>query len=619
MSEKKVDFPSHPNYEIKKELGKGGFGSVYKVINKNDKKIYAIKRVSIKGLKQKDLDFIKNEANILSSIENENIVKYYESFYEDDFFNIVMDYCEYGDLRKIINEIKSKGQLFSKSEIYYFLKNICLGLKQIHEKHLIHRDLKPENLFLKNDLRLMIGDFGVAKQLQDGTIHANSLIGTLNYMAPEILRREKYSNKVDIYALGCIIYELCTLNFYSGNKTGGKINVNIYGEDLQNLIDKLVENEPNKRPNIDEIEIIINNFIFHNDEASLIKVFRKKEALKTFILEISITKYLEQMQTRALFNENKNKFLINKGISHINIILSNSSFKAIMFGFTFLASLTLKGIKKLIEKFSNNDEFIKENKIIFELIEEKMKKQIIKNFEYKIPKEKIIVYSDENFEDIIKEIKNILLKKNYIESLKQLMRNNFNVLLVGCTGVGKSTLINEFLKLDEDKKAKESAGIPTKTEDFIPYKGKNNNFNYTLHDTNGITYIVEDSIEKKIENTLNQIKTRIEKKDPNNLIHCIWYCYNGTNIQPGDIDFIIKLLNIYSTYNIPLIFVHTRTINKNDSELCKKGLEDSLKKKNVEKEKIEDILKNYIDVLARDDVIPLNNDDDNEEEEEKKI
>ena len=107
----------------------------------------------------------------------------------------------------------------------------------------------------------MIGDFGVAKQLQDGTVHANSLIGTLNYMAPEILRREKYSNKVDIYALGCIIYELCTLNFYSGNKTGGKINVRFYGEDLKNLIDKLVENEPNKRPSIDEIEKIVNDFI----------------------------------------------------------------------------------------------------------------------------------------------------------------------------------------------------------------------------------------------------------------------------------------------------------------------------------------------------------------------
>ena len=245
MSEKKVDFPSHPNYEIMQELGKGGFGSVYKVMNKNDNKIYAIKRVSIKGINQKDLDYIKNEANILSSIENENIVKYYESFYEDDFFNIVMDYCEYGDLRKIINEFKTKGKSFSKIWIYYLLNNICLGLKEIHEKHIIHRDLKPENLFFKNDLSLMIGDFGVAKQLQNGNVHANTLIGTLDYMAPEILRREKYSNKVDIYALGCILYELCTLNFYSGNKTGGKINVSFYGEDLQNLIDKLVENEPN--------------------------------------------------------------------------------------------------------------------------------------------------------------------------------------------------------------------------------------------------------------------------------------------------------------------------------------------------------------------------------------
>ena len=108
----------------------------------------------------------------------------------------------------------------------------------------------------------------------------------------------------------------------------------------------------------------------------------------------------------------KVNFLLIKGIYSINIILSNSSFKAPIIGFTFLMSLALKGIKKLIEKFSNNNEFIKENKIIFELIQMKMEKKIIKNFEYKIPKEKIIVYSDENFEDIIKEIKNILLKKN---------------------------------------------------------------------------------------------------------------------------------------------------------------------------------------------------------------
>ena len=423
MSEKKVDFPSHPNYEIKEELGKGGFGSVYKVINKNDNKIYAIKRVSIKGLNQKDLDYIKNEANILSSIENENIVKYYESFYEDDFFNIVMDYCEYGDLRKIINEFKAKGKIFSKNGIYYLLKNICLGLKEIHEKHLIHRDLKPENLFFKNDLRLMIGDFGVAKQLQDGTVHAYTLIGTLDYMAPEILRREKYSNKVDIYALGCIIYELCTLAFYSGNKTGGKINVSFYGEDLQNLIDNLVENEPNKRLSIDEIEKIVNVFISKNNETSLVKGFRKNEVLKTFILEISVVKYLEQMQDRALYVE-KRKLFIDAGFT-IGMILSLSGL--FVLGLPGLGLLLVSflsySVKKLIDKFSNKEKFIAENKLIFELIELKMQDKIINNFKDKIPKEKIIIYNDENFENIIKEIKNILLKKNYMKSLKQLMRN----------------------------------------------------------------------------------------------------------------------------------------------------------------------------------------------------
>jgi len=625
MSEKKADFPSHPNYEIKQQLGKGGFGSVYKVINKNDNKIYAIKRIEIKGLNQKELEFIQNEANILSNIENENIVKYHESFYEDDFFNIVMDYCEFGDLRKILNEFKTNGQFMSKNAIYYLAKSICSGLKEIHKNNLIHRDLKPENLFLKNNLKLMIGDFGVAKQLQNGTIHANTQIGTFQYMAPEIIKNEKYSNKVDIYSLGCIIYELCTLNLYFGNKTEGKINVSLYGNDLQNLIDKLVEIEPNKRPSINEIEEIINKIINECGETGLIKAIKKNELLKTFILEICVSKYLDKMKTRILFREKRKELFFNLGISSISTTLSTIGFFAagpigiglsiaglVVFGLSFITKKLLKN------SYSKKDEFVQENEMLFELIEMKMQKKIIDNFDKKIPKEKIIVYNDENFKEIILKIKNILLKKNYIESLKKIMRNNFNVLLIGCTGVGKSTLINEFLKLDKDKRAKESVGIPTKTKDFIPYKGKNNNINYTLHDTNGITYTGEDSIDKKINNTLNQIKTRIEKRDPNNLMHCIWYCYNGTNIQTGDIDFIIKLLNIYSTYSIPLIFVHTRTINKENSKLCKQGLEMALKEKNVEKEKIETLLNNYIDVLARDDEVILNNNDSEEEEEEEK-
>ena len=95
--------------------------------------------------------------------------------------------------------------------IYYIILDICSGIKEIHNKNLIHRDLKPENIFISKDYKIKIGDFGISKQLI-GTIHAHSQVGTSYYMAPEIIKGKKYENKIDIRALGCIIYELCILN-----------------------------------------------------------------------------------------------------------------------------------------------------------------------------------------------------------------------------------------------------------------------------------------------------------------------------------------------------------------------------------------------------------------------
>ena len=154
------------------------------------------------------------------------------------------------------------------------------------------------------------------------------------------------------------------------------------------------------------------------------------------------------------------------------------------------------------------------------------------------------------------------MNKKYIDNLKKLLTQNFNILILGCTNVGKSTLINEFLKLEEEKKAKETEGGPTETKDFTEYIGKYNNYQYTLFDTNGITNDGKDSIQNKTKNTLNEITERIKSKDPNKLIHCVWYCFQGSNIQPSDRDFIEKLLNIYTTYSIPIIFVHTQTVIK---------------------------------------------------------
>ena len=107
---------------------------------------------------------------------------------------------------------------------------------------------------------------------------------------------------------------------------------------------------------------------------------------------------------------------------------------------------------------------------------------------------------------------------------------------------------------------------------------------------------------QKKENTINEIEKRLKYHNPNNLIHCIWYCFQGSNIQPNDKDFIESLLNIYTTYTIPIIFVHTQTYSKKQSKTCKMGIEKYLNEiYNNDNSKTEEQLKNYISILARGD------------------
>ena len=201
---------------------------------------------------KEEIETIKKEATILSKIKNDYIVKYYDSFIDKNSFNIIMEFCDGLDLRKLLEEYKNKNKHLDEKIIYNYIFELCLGLKEIHNNNLIHRDLKPENIFLNKDNKIKIGDFGISTIL-NSTKYASSKVGTLNYMSPEIIKGEKYNNKIDIWALGCIIYELCTLNRcfeninlfalcnHIINKEHGKIDLNIYNQNLQNLIDLLLK------------------------------------------------------------------------------------------------------------------------------------------------------------------------------------------------------------------------------------------------------------------------------------------------------------------------------------------------------------------------------------------
>ena len=203
---------NNEKYQIIKILGKGAFGVVYQLEKNN--KFYSYKKISLINLSKEEINKYIEEAKILSSFNSEYIVKYYFSFFDKEYFNILMEYGGNNNLKQFILNQKKKNQKIEEKIIEEILIQICSGLKEIHKTNIIHRDLTPENIFINKNNKIKIGDFGVSKQLNTNNKYAETDTGKEHYKAPEIIKNEKYDKRADIYSLGCIIYELFTLNEY---------------------------------------------------------------------------------------------------------------------------------------------------------------------------------------------------------------------------------------------------------------------------------------------------------------------------------------------------------------------------------------------------------------------
>ena len=152
-------------YKIIKELGKGGFGKVYQVLNKSDNKNYAIKEISIKDETEDKIKAFQNEAIILSKFNCDNIIKYYDSSKDENNIYILMEFCKGENLRNFIDRHMEDNTLIKEDLLKNIIKQICKGLKEIHNMKIVHRDLKPENIFMNENMNIKIGDFGISKQL----------------------------------------------------------------------------------------------------------------------------------------------------------------------------------------------------------------------------------------------------------------------------------------------------------------------------------------------------------------------------------------------------------------------------------------------------------------------
>nr|KAF6401878.1 NIMA related kinase 1 [Rousettus aegyptiacus] len=191
------------------KIGEGSFGKAILVKSTEDGKQYVIKEINISRMSNKEREESRREVAVLANMKHPNIVQYRESFEENGSLYIVMDYCEGGDLFKRINA--QKGILFQEDQILDWFVQICLALKHVHDRKILHRDIKSQNIFLTKDGTIQLGDFGIARVLNSTVELARTCIGTPYYLSPEICENKPYNNKSDIWALGCVLYEMCTL------------------------------------------------------------------------------------------------------------------------------------------------------------------------------------------------------------------------------------------------------------------------------------------------------------------------------------------------------------------------------------------------------------------------
>ena len=251
-------------FEILKKLGDGSYSVVYKVRRKADNNIYALKKVNLQKLKEKEKQNALNEVRILASIKSPFVISYKEAFIEesDKSLCIVMEYADRGDLYQKIVQFKKSGCLIEETDVWRIFIQMTRGLKALHDLQILHRDLKSANIFLFSDGSAKIGDCNVSKVVYKGLGYTQT--GTPYYASPEGWNDEPYDNKSDIWSLGCVTYEMLTLHppFRAENMDGlyqkvikgqyGKINSR-YSNDISEIIKFLLKVNPIDRPNCSQI------------------------------------------------------------------------------------------------------------------------------------------------------------------------------------------------------------------------------------------------------------------------------------------------------------------------------------------------------------------------------
>ena len=342
-----LSIPSNPEdiFTLLNPIGHGAFGYVYRAIHNSSKKIYAIKIINyfkenINFLENKshinNINFcyqtVQQETSLMKKVSSSNfILKYYGSYFsrKTNSLWLIIEYCSYGST---IDLMLAMNRLYTEIEVATIIKMVLQGLIIIHDKKLIHRDIKGANILLSEDGYAKLGDFGVGAKLLLKKNYRTSIKGSPYWMSPQVIQKENYDSKTDIWSLGITCIELTQgeppfsdLNpnevmDFIGNKKfifddffqKKKSN---YSKEFIHFVSKCLEINPEKRASAKEL--IKHEFIL-------------KYAKDNIYLKQLLKKYENDMDNyRKEFEENELKlkfgFNLNNNYNFNNIFMNNNS------------------------------------------------------------------------------------------------------------------------------------------------------------------------------------------------------------------------------------------------------------------------------------------------------
>eukprot|EP01063_Lacrimia_lanifica_P017047 TRINITY_DN23741_c0_g1_i1.p1 TRINITY_DN23741_c0_g1~~TRINITY_DN23741_c0_g1_i1.p1 ORF type:complete len:315 (+),score=116.22 TRINITY_DN23741_c0_g1_i1:54-947(+) len=225
MQAGQVPVPAWTKYTKEKLLGAGSFGRVFLVKKAAaegeapDPTPYVVKRTPMDELSPQLMDATATEVYVLSMLSHPNILRYIDHFVDTEtHLNLVTEFCACGDLQQAIEQRRDAGGEFDDEAASYITFQLLLGIDYCHKAQVMHRDLKPGNVFLGPNLAVKIGDFGISKMISSKSM-ATTMVGTPFYLSPEVVNNLAYTHPSDMWSLGCVVYEVVTLQrpFVGGN------------------------------------------------------------------------------------------------------------------------------------------------------------------------------------------------------------------------------------------------------------------------------------------------------------------------------------------------------------------------------------------------------------------